>query len=416
MEKIVLRPTEVGTKLDHYSVLARMVAAVSQDHGQLRMLIYEFARTKLRRDLYRQFEAGDWSGIEERVLALEAAIDQVEADFAHIATPLPFVSEPALNRSTPELSTQSALILSPDSQKPEMVEDYGACVPSFFPSSTDDREHIFSLSTISERNDRYAITRLNKQLQSNFWWTIQLIVAVVLGVAIYAAIDGQSAFILLGLHRLDRPTNVSAANASNGEQNVSPDGINLAASSKVASRPGIPNIPVPSSYGVYAVSNGQLTELDLLPIRVPDQRVAISTSISTPSRAHLPIGQLQFVVFRRDLASDAPDRVAVRVVAQVVRALTFDPGGKPTVTNVEGSWVVRSNSYQMRVAPVADNPEVIVIRPEHAELVFPAGRYALVLKGVAYDFTLDGPLTDSAHCLERTDALNAPIYTECRNL
>ena len=45
----------------------------------------------------------------------------------------------------------------------------------------------------------------------------------------------------------------------------------------------------------------------------------------------------------------------------------------------------------MKVAPVPDNPEMIVLRPD-ADLVFPAGRYALVLKGVAYDFTVDGPL------------------------
>ena len=41
-------------------------------------------------------------------------------------------------------------------------------------------------------------------------------------------------------------------------------------------------------------------------------------------------------------------------------------------------------------------------------------RYALALKGVGYDFTVDGPVTDIASCLERTDALGAPIYTECR--
>jgi len=55
------------------------------------------------------------------------------------------------------------------------------------------------------------------------------------------------------------------------------------------------------------------------------------------------------------------------------------------------------------------------IRPD-ADIVFPAGRYALVLKGVAYDFIIDGPLTDPVHCLERTDALNAPVYAECRKL
>jgi hypothetical protein len=177
----------------------------------------------------------------------------------------------------------------------------------------------------------------------------------------------------------------------------------------------MPSIPVPSAYGVYALSNGQLTELDVLPIKVPDPRVAISAVISTPSRVHLPAGPLQFVVFRRDLASSAPDHVAMRVVAKVVRALTFDSTGKSTVTNVADSWVVRSNSYQMSVAPVADDPEMISIRPEHAEIFFPAGRYALAVKGIAYDFTLDGPISDAAHCLERTDALNVPFYSECRN-
>jgi hypothetical protein len=161
---------------------------------------------------------------------------------------------------------------------------------------------------------------------------------------------------------------------------------------------------MPREYGAYAISNGQLTQLDVLPIRVPDERVAISSIISTRSRTHLPAGQ-----------NSAPDRVFVRVVAQVARALTFDSRGKPTTHDVENSWVVRSNSYQVRVAPIADHPEMIVIRPD-TDLVFPAGRYALVLKGVAYDFIIDGPLTDPAHCLERTDALNAPVYTECRKL
>jgi hypothetical protein len=408
MEKIVLRLTEIGTRQDPYSVLSQVVAAVSRDQAQLRMLIYDFARTKLRQDLYPQFMAGDWSGIEKSALALEAAIAQVEADFANLdaPTPLPSISEPASNDETLEPLRQSALIISPDSEKSLMIGDYDADVLSpLFPSSRHEIEQTFSLSIVSDRDDRRLMASLNEKLQSKFWWTIQLVVAVVLGVAIFAAIDG---------HRLGGPANTTAANVSSGQQAVSPDGKNLAAPAKVASRPGMPNIPMPSAYGIYAVSNGQLTELDLLPIKVPDQRIAISSPISTPSRAHLPIGQLQFVVFRRDLASDAPDRVAVRVVAQVKRALTFDAAGKATVTKVDDSWVVRGNSYQMRVAPVPDNPEMILIRPEHTEFVFPAGRYALVLKNVAYDFTLDGPITDTAHCLERTDALNSPIYSECR--
>ena len=415
MDKIVLRFTGIGTKQDLYTILDQVVASVSQDQARLRTLVYDFARTKLRQELYPQFVAGDWPAIEKSMLALEAAIDQVEADRALNAPSLPPVSDPASSDGITQQLPPSALVPRPNSEQPLMMGGYDAEVLSPLPHSTTfEIEHTYSLSTNSERDDRRTIALLNEKLQSNFWWSIQLIVAVVLGVAIFAAIDGRSTLSLLGLHRL-AAGKCHAANVNNGEQTASPDGKNLAAPAKVASRPGMPNIPMPSAYGIYAVSNGQLTELDLLPIKVPDQRVAISAPISTPSRAHLPIGQLEFVVYRRDLASDAPDRVAVRIVAQVMRALTFNSAGKPKVTKVDNSWVVRGNSYQMRVAPVPDNPEMILIRPEHAEFIFPAGRYALVLKNVAYDFTLDGPITDTAHCLERTDALNSPIYSECRN-
>src|ERR1700680_4289954 len=82
MDDIVLRSMANGTKRDLYhSVLARMVSAVSEDHAQLRTLVYEFARRKLRKDLFRQFEDGDWSEIEKHITTLEAVIGQIEADF-----------------------------------------------------------------------------------------------------------------------------------------------------------------------------------------------------------------------------------------------------------------------------------------------------------------------------------------------
>jgi hypothetical protein len=104
----------------------------------------------------------------------------------------------------------------------------------------------------------------------------------------------------------------------------------------------------------------------------------------------------------------------LRVIAQVVRALTFDAGGKPSTVNLSDVWVVRGSAYQVRMAPVSDNPEMLLIRSDPADFVMPSGRYALVLKGAGYDFTIDGSNADAAHCLERTDALVAPIYSECR--
>ena len=171
---------------------------------------------------------------------------------------------------------------------------------------------------------------------------------------------------------------------------------------------------MPTSYGVYAVSHDKLIDLRMLSIKVPDQRVSISAVISTPPGATVPDGRVQFVAFRRDLAANAPDQATVRIVARVKRALTFDASGKPRVTDVEGSWAVRGNSYPMKIGPLNGNPEMILIRPEDDKFSFPAGRYALMLKGLAYDFSVDGPVTDPAQCLERTDALNAPVYSECR--
>src|ERR1700689_1080457 len=111
MDEIVLRSLANGTKQDHYhSVLGRMVSAVSQDHAQLRTLIYEFARRKLRKDLFRQFEDGDWSEIEKQITTLEAAIGQIEADFSNTVPGLSFETEKAPSAGADDASTHSALL------------------------------------------------------------------------------------------------------------------------------------------------------------------------------------------------------------------------------------------------------------------------------------------------------------------
>src|SRR5262249_51353399 len=49
---------------------------------------------------------------------------------------------------------------------------------------------------------------------------------------------------------------------------------------RVADRPPNPlPFPIPNDYGVYALNDGTLSELQLLPERVPDKRIAISTPV-----------------------------------------------------------------------------------------------------------------------------------------
>lgn len=408
MEKLAVPSAQGEAEEDHRSVLSRMVATVSQDHAQLRTLVYEFARRKLRRNLYPQFEEGDWQGIEERMRALEEAIDEIETGYADKVRPLMFNSDPPLTTQYIDQRINSG---RPKTAKAVTLGGRSA-LASLFSSSPGDITQLSPLRPMSDGDVFFAFARFDKRTRANFWWKVQLSFAVLVGVVIYAASDGRSALSFLGWHGFDSPPTVTATSSGNANGTVLPDGKANAG----AIRSGAPGIPIPSEYGAYALSKGQLTEIDVLPMRVPDPRVAISPVISTPSRVHLPAGKLEFVVFKRDLMNSAPDKVMVRVVAQVVRTLTFDGEGKAITTNLENTWVVRGNSYPMRVAPVADNPEMVVIRPDRSDLALPAGRYALVFKSVSYDFTVDGPANDAAHCLERTDALMSPVYTECRNL
>jgi hypothetical protein len=389
---------EDGSQADHYSSLARMVTELSGDHAQLRTFIYEFARVKLRTDLYPLFVDGAWSEINEHMCRLEAAIDQIEADF--VDDGLPATSPVALPNLTRRPVGNRIAAGSP-----------GADITNTFRSEAiQDRSMLLPSLGSSTLPSFFGANRSRK-----FWQNIQWVAAVAVGVALYAAIDFQLLFKRSGLDtRREAP--ISATRESAKEQRTAPPEKafvpNLAA--KLPSHST--DLPMPREYGAYAVVNGKLAELEQLSIRVPDPRVAISAAIPIASRTHVPVGQIQFIVFRRDLVNNSPDRVTVRVMAQVVRALSFDSRGNAKTAEVEQSWVIRNNSYPMRVAPLGDNPEMIVVRPDITDFVFPAGRYVLVLKGVGYDFTVDGGVTDAAHCLERTDALGAPIYTECRKL
>ena len=417
MQGIDLRTAEIEAIQDYYTVLTRMVEAVNEDNFLQRAMIYELARLKLRREICQNFKNVGWSGIYDQLRALDAAIDQFEANSANNVNRLELSSQaerthvgrPSNDRQGSGGESATALIVN---------RHDAPLQASSFAQSAIAEEQILSLPALPARDVHSATARAAQHLRRALWSTFQLMVAAVLGVALYAAFQSHIAFLGSGTTLWTEETAKNANASTNLLRAGTKNSLIGEASSQSETnvRPATPQMLVPSTYGVYAVSDGKLIDLDLLPIRVPNSRIAISSTIAAPSRVHLPVGQLQFVVFRRDLVNNMPDRVELRVVARVVRALTFGSAGKPTITDVTGSWVVRSNSYQMRAAPVDDHPEMVLLRNEHPELVFAAGRYALVLKNLAYDFTLDGPLTNSAHCLERTDALPSPIYTECRDL
>ena len=176
-----------------------------------------------------------------------------------------------------------------------------------------------------------------------------------------------------------------------------------------------PAFAAPDTYGVYAVNDGQLTPLEPLPIRVPDARVSISSPISKPTPAPLANGHLSFVVYHRELATSVPETASVRIVAKVMQAIAF-AGGKPKSMTIEDTWAVRGGAVDLRIAPVPGNQEMVVIRAADPNFTLSPGRYVLMFKNQAYDFSVAGTVTDTAQCLERADLQDRSVYSECREL
>jgi hypothetical protein len=154
-----------------------------------------------------------------------------------------------------------------------------------------------------------------------------------------------------------------------------------------------PPFPLPSDYGVYALANAELSELQFLSEQVPDKRVAISTPINQPSRTILPDGNPKFRG-----GTPAISRAAHLIELKFAwspgwRALTFDSKGKPNWSPVD-TWNIRSLSYEFKAWPIAANPEMLLVQPRDADFTLPAGRYILALKNQGYDFTVAGKVTD----------------------
>ncbi len=370
-------------ELEFSLVLARVIGSIENDPAQLRNAVYELARVKLQREALRRNP--HMSGMESRhlMLALEAAIDHVET----------------VSSRHDELRALQSL--------DRLIEGSGLLPPHSMGMAHN------SVLTIEQAPS--ATTRLSTFLPSaaqasekrarNWSRKAQLLtgcLVAVVGVTAYLILAHQ--FGLVG-PRVTPPVE-AATPASQRDDAVAPS---------PTIRPQSAGLPLPNVYGVYAISGGQLNELESLPVRAPDPRVFMSTLIKRPSRTFLADGQAVFIAFRRDIATSAPDRVAVRVIAKVVRAMTFNPTGPASVAPVDDEWAIRSTSYELRVAPVSENPEMLVFRPETPDFVFPPGRYGLVLKGQAFDFTIAGPVTEASHCLERTEATNGGFYSECRN-
>jgi len=374
-------------EIEYALILSRMINTVKDDPAEIRATIYEFARAKLKLDT-SWAEAGER---ERLASALETAIHGVEAfsvrqEQTSLLEPPAAVARIAHGPPTAEQPSRS-------------LTTVGAVTPA--------SEDIFA----PERTRPYAEVRHVLEVRTSPLGP--MLARFLAGMLLFAGLAGLAYYkeklpaIVERLHlpgAADTPA-IAAAPPATGP---------VEAKSVVQPQPSSPPFPVPSDYGIYALSNGTLSELNALSERVPDRRIAVSTPINRPSRTTLPDGSAKFIIFRRDLAGNAPDRIEVRVVARVVRASTFDAKGKPSFVAVSDAWNIRSLSYEFRVRPIAGNPEMLLVQSEKPDFVLPPGRYVLVLKEQGYDFVVAGAVTDLSQCLERTDAVNGAFYSECK--
>jgi len=378
-------------EIEYALILQRMINVVNEDPEQMRLAIYQLARARLKADASWADEAEQ----ERLATALETAIqgvekfsvNRVERERLQPAHPTAQIG-PATPASLSSISAATAVPVTPAPE--DILSPTRAYLRPEPPPVLEDVRRRALLSTLA-----------------------RFCVGMLLFVAVASLAYNKQQLALLG-ERLNFSKPVArpavAPSGPDASQQAS-----VPADAKAAERPppSLP-FPVPTDYGMYALNGGTLSELSALQERVPDKRIAMSTPVSEPSRTTLADGKARFILFRRDLAGNAPDRVDVRVVARVTRALTFDAKGKPGYSPVSDAWNIRNISYEFRVRPIAGNPEMLLVQSEKPDFTLSPGRYVLVLKDQGYDFTVAGKITDVAQCLERTDAANGSFYSECQ--
>jgi hypothetical protein len=376
-----------GQAIEYALILQRMIDAVQEDPSQMRLAIYEFARARLKGDTPWL----DDSDRERLSVALETAIQGVE-QFSTRQGERDLLPPPV---SAEESRRGLALASAPHVS--------AAVVTPITPADED----ILVQQRVRFAPEIRIVEVDRRELGSNLIrFAIVLLLFGSIGTLVYYKARSPAQ------REHAPPSEVSTATNPGGDAQK-PDRappLPEAAPAPAAS----PGFPLPTDYGVYALHGDELSELSALAERVPDKRIAISTPVNRSSRTRVGDGKVRFILFRRDLAAVAPERAEVRVVAQVVRAVTFDARGKPNFNPVSDAWNIRSISYELRVRPIAGHPEMLLVQSDKPDFVLSPGRYVLVVGDQGYDFTVAGKVTDLAQCLERTDAANGSFYSECQ--
>ena len=356
-------------------VISRMIDSIRNSPEDMRHVIYDLARYKLR----EQFTHTDVKEIQRTEQALETAIRGVE-----------------------EFSTEQPNRIYAPPQLPEI-----SCPGQSAPSNQSSA--LMARARLSETPARPRFVAVPKSIDvvsrpAHVLWQrlgrMAFLISVLIGILF--AVQQHERLLLWGRHSLTLDTPNIAEERSAPVVSVS------------APPTPVKSAPLrPSDYGVYAISNESLIELQQLPGRAPDLRIAVSAVIKTPGQSVLPNGHLRFIVFRKQIASAVSEHPDVRVIAKVAREFSAEAAGKKPSED-EQTWVIRNVSFAFRSSPVADNPEMYELHSEDPTLDLTPGRYALVLGIQSYDFSVAGDPVDPKQCIERIVSTSGTFYSACK--
>lgn len=359
------------TEVEFALVLSRIISSVNDDPEQLRHTIYDLARYKLQEQLKL---TGNVEQDQKSISALEVAIQGVEA------------------------FSQKQPVIGPATRRPAL---------GYTPSSSERRSHelisrSLSLSSTPQFDDDVRVVHSPVRKKSGRRSAIARMVGLIcILIGIMTAIRYREA-LLQQFSKTEKPISVSSSVQTGPVQTVPKNVV------------ATPSPLLPTSFGVYVVSNDKLFELNMLPSKAQDMRIGISPTVALSNQPVLANGRVKFIVYRREAALSIPDRAEVRIIARVTRAISYNAAGKPVITPDDG-WYIRNISLPYRVSPIKENAEMFEMKAENDGTELSPGRYALVLKGQVFDFVVDGKTTDPRHCLERLTAANGTFVSECKD-
>jgi hypothetical protein len=366
------KPT-ASTEVEFALVLSRIIDSVENDPEHLRAAVYELARHKLK----EQFGSEEAVDMQQLSHSLEVAIQGVEAFVAKNDRTEAWLGKPALWLPTPQTAVTSAHQESISLEAEPIIGVRSE--PTYY-------------SAAPRTKSRFTMP-----------WRFGLVIAMALVVSF--AVKQRVIEIDMLRRGISQSVGSPSAEAVSFRER--------AAGFDSLEPP--PSPLTPTTYGVFAVSGDKLYELDPLPGRAPDIRIPISAAILTPSRTSLPDGHIKFIVYRRDSATSAADRADIRLVARIAQGTNFDKSGKAVISKIDDTWAIRNISVALRTAPKKDHPDMYEVQSADPNIALTPGRYALVLSGQAYDFSVAGAVTDPKQCLERLEGTNGIFYSECRN-